>query len=377
MPGKLTAMQVKNAKPGKHSDGGGLTLLVKPSGARSWVVRVAADGKRRDVGIGGWPKVSLADARRRAEAMRADAARAAGKQAPATFAEVARDLLDVLAPQWRSPQQARDWWARLENHAGPIMGKPVAAVTRRDVLAILEPMLSAKPVAAKVLRQQVRKVLARAMAFDESITANAAGEALDAVLHAVPRQHQHHRAIDFADVPEAVRIIERSGTELATRLALRFLILTAVRSTEARAATWGEIDLDAAVWTIPGERMKKGRTHRVPLSAEAIAVLDAARELGGCRDGDLIFPSSRTGRPLSSAALRFVLNDNAIDGTPHGMRSAFRQWAMEQPGYSWAACELALAHRLGNGVVVAYTRDHDLLEERRALMAAWATFATS
>ena len=246
---------------------------------------------------------------------------------------------------------------------------------RRDVLDIIEPLAVQHPVAARRLRQQIRKVIGYAMARDERILTNPAGEALDGALMAAPRPCSHRRALHHDELPEAMALVERSGSDDATLLAFRFLALTAVRSVECREAVWSEIDFAARVWAIPGRRMKSGRPHRVPLSRQALDVLDAAVTLPNRGETDLIFPSRNlVGRSLSGQAFRELLDANGVDSTPHGLRASFRQWAMEQPTTSWAACELALAHSLGGQAVSAYTRDADLLEERRQLMQLWADF---
>ena len=191
--------------------------------------------------------------------------------------------------------------------------------------------------------------MGHAMTYDESILANPAGDALDGVLRRQAPSKAHHRAIHHGEVAETLAIIARCPSNPSTRLCLRFLVLTGVRSAEARGARWCEIDGD--VWTVPAERMKARETHRVPLSRQALAVLAEARQL---TDGDLVFPSPmRTGEPLSKAVLNQVLTDNACGTTVHGFRSSFRTWALET-GQDWAASELSLAHKLGSSVVQAY-----------------------
>ena len=379
---KLSAKAAEHAKPGKHSDGNGLSLVVKASGARSWVARyIDADGKRRDKGLGGWPQVTLAEARRLTVSLQAQAANGTTvtvkAEAPVpTFRKTAEAVHAQLLPTWRDIKASRQWWARLENHTKPLLTKRVTDIEHTDVLAVLLPIWAAKPSTARRLRQDIRRIMAYAMAFDKRIATNPAGESIDGALIAQPRTRNHRRAIPFSDVPQALDIVDRSGAYETARLCFRFLTLTAVRSIEAREASWGEIDFDTAVWSIPGERMKAGRPHRVPLSRQALDVLQAAKVHAD--DSGLIFPSPYgKGRPLTCEGLQRLLRSNMIDATPHGFRASFRQWALEQPGTSWAACELSLAHSLGNGAVVAYTRDADLLEERRTLMQAWADFATA
>ena len=380
-PRNLTAKHVEHAAPGKHSDGGGLSLIVKQSGARSWVVRLTVDGKQRDAGIGGWPQVSLAEARQIAARMRAEVK--AGDDPIAdrsradmpTFEEAAKAVYELLLPSWRNPKQPHTWWRNFELHAAPIMDKRVDRITRADVLDVLEPVWQRTPETGRRLRQQIRRVLAWAMARHEHIVANAAGEALDGALIGQPRSKRHQRSVHYSEMPEVLAIVDRSGAADATRLAYRWLVLTATRSIETREAVWSEINWNEGTWEIPGSRMKAGKPHRVPLSRQAIDVLAEAKLLPNNGDTNLIFPSyNGIGRPITDQGLRELLNANAIDASPHGARSSFRQWALEQPGVSWAACELALAHSLGTAVVQAYVRDADLLEERRALMQQWADY---
>ena len=379
---KLIASGLKNLKPGRHGDGGGLSLLVKPSGARSWTVRVTIDGKRVDRGLGKYPKVSLAEARRKAEVLRSAAAEGIEVAQPEpvqTFGDAARMVSGTLEGKWRDPVAAgREFRRSLELHAGPLMGRPVTDITRADVLEVLRPIWNDKPATAQRVRQRIKVVMMTVMAYDETIMSNPAGEGIDGVLKSwtpARRTVNHHRAVAADDVADVLDIVAR-GSSKAVSLCLRFLVLTAARSKEAREARWTEIDFDAAVWNLPAERMKAGKAHRVPLSAQALGVLLAAKALD---DGSgYIFPSPQTterstGRPIGDATLRRALRENAIEGTVHGFRSTFRGWALKQPGVSFEVAERALAHNIGTTVTEAYLRD-DLLQQRRSLMQAWASF---
>lgn len=367
----LTTLEVTNAKAGKHTDGRhGLSLIVKAGGSRSWAVRyVDRDGKRRDKGVGGYPAVTLAQARRIAEAIQADGAPVlTADDAALTFRQVAVDVLAVNRETWKADREATDWSGRLERYCGSLMAMPCASITRAQVADILLPIWHSKQSTAVRVRQAIRQILAHAMTYDESILANAAGDALDGVLKRQRPTGKHHRAAGHHEVAEHLDIIARTQSHEAVRLCLRFVILTAARSGEARLARWAEIDGDT--WAIPAERMKAGVAHRVPLSRQALEVLEAARRLD---DGSgLVFPSQlRTGSELSRAAMNTVLTSNAIDSTVHGYRTAFRTWALES-GQDWAASELSLAHTLGGQAVQAYVRDADLLDRRRTLMQHWA-----
>ena len=374
---KLTAKTVEHAPAGKHSDGGGLTLVVKPSGHRSWVVRLTIDGKQRDIGVGGWPTVSLAEARRKLAELRADVAggddpAARGPRVP-TFGEAAEAVHAMNAPRWRNDHHSREWLDSLRRHAAPLWGMQADRIRRADVIAVLQPLWHGKPETGRRVRQRIRKTLAYVMAHHEHIAANAAGEGIDAALPPMPKVKNHQRAISYGEVPAAIAAIEGSKASEASKLSLLFLILTGVRSGEARGARWDEIDGD--LWTIPGHRMKGGHEHRVPLSRQALATLEAARGLDD--ESGLIFPSPlRPGEPLSWQALLKVLRVNGIDSTAHGFRTCLRQWLLECSTASWAVAEACLAHVLGNQVEHAYLRDIDLLGQRREVMQGWADFAT-
>ena len=380
-PGRLSAAEIGRADPGKHADGGGLTLVVKPSGSRSWVARVTADGKRRDIGLGAYPAVSLDQARRRTAELRARAQLVNGRAAPdlgsqvasvPTFAQAAASVHALNAPRWRNERHAREWLDSLHRHAEPLLQLPVDHITRGHVLEVLHPIWHDKPETARRVRQRIRTVLSYAMALHEHIPSNAAGDGIDAALPPMPRVRSHQRALHYRDVRAALRQIAASNSSEAARLCLRFLVLTAVRSAEARGARWNEIEEADAAWRIPGERMKAGTEHRVPLSSQALDVLDAAREI---RDGSgLVFPSPlKPGHPLSWQTLLKLLRTNELDCTVHGFRSSFKTWTIEATTTPWAVGEAALAHVVGNSTEAAYVRG-DLFEQRRKLMAAWADF---
>ena len=250
----------------------------------------------------------------------------------------------------------------------PFIGdKPVREVTPADVLAVLEPIWTAKPETAARLRQRMEVV------FDYAITAgNRTDNPTRSIAKALPRQRRtktHHPAMPYAQLPDFMKALRTSPTEAVTRLALRFLILTAARSGEVRFMEWAEVDVAAATWTVPAARMKARREHRVPLSRRALEVLEEVRSLG--QDGSLVFPS-RKGEPLSNMAFTMLLRRHAaIDAVPHGFRSTFKDWTLEQTSFPWAVVETALAHTLGSATEAAYARS-DLFERRRELMEAWA-----
>ena len=377
----LTAAKVKAlTKPGMHRDGRGLYLRVAPGGSKSWMLRATIDGRRRDLGLGGYPSVSLAKARQFADAHRLAVAEGRDPLAEKrraktpTFAEAAVKVHEANLPRWKNGKHTAQWLSTLERYAFPTIGKmSLDRITRRDVLAVLTPIWTTKPETARRVRQRIRTVLKWAMAH-EFVEHNAAGEGIDGALPAMRRFKAHHRALPHAEVPAALETIDVSTAGMAAKLCLRFLILTAARSGEARGAIWPETDLGNRLWTIPAERMKGGAEHRVPLSDTALAVLEQARPLGGSEG--LIFPSPmKPGQPMSDMTLTKVLRSTGLAqyATVHGFRTCFRTWASECTSAPHAVMELSLAHAVGSSVEQAYARS-DLIEKRRVLMQAWADF---
>ena len=378
----LTHAKVKALKtPGRHGDGGGLYLNVAKGGSKSWVQRIAIDGRRRDVGLGGFPAVSLAKARERASQNRdaiADgrdpvAEKRTPKPAMPTFREAARACHEIHRPRWRNEKHAANWLATLERHAMPKLGqRPVDRITRAEVLAVLTPIWGTRQETARRVRQRIRAVMRWAVAQGHRDD-NPAGEGIDGALPPMPAIRAHFRALPYQEVTAALETIAASAAGVAAKSCFEFLVLTAARSGEARGATWGEIDLDARLWTIPAERMKGGVEHRVPLSEAAIAALEEAASLRD--ESGFVFPSPVGGRPLSDMTLTKILRTVGLAerATVHGFWSSFRDWAAECTSATYAAMELSLAHHIGNAVERAYARS-DLLEQRRALMDQWAEY---
>ena len=289
-----------------------------------------------------------------------------------TFAEAAGRVHAIHLPSWRNARHAASWLTCLREYAFPRIGdRPVSDVTAQDVMAVLLPIWHSRAETARRVRQRIGTVMKWAIA-EGFRTDNPAGEAIGAAL---PRNNgnggpRHHRALPYGEVAGALATVRASGAGMSTRLAFEFLVLTAARSGEVRLATWDEIDMDAATWTVPGERMKAGRDHRVPLSDRALAILDEARVL---RDAtNLAFPGTRRG-PLSDMTLSKLLRDLGIDAVPHGFRSSFRDWAGERTNFPREVCETALAHVNPNKVEAAYARS-DLFAKRRDLMERWALY---
>ena len=298
----------------------------------------------------------------------------AARQKVPTFGEAAIAVHAMNAPRWRNPDHSREWLDSLRRHAAPLWEMQADRIRRADVLAVLHPIWHSKPETARRVRQRIRKTLAYVMAHHEHIASNPAGEGIDAALPSMPKVANHQRAIAYCEVPAAVAAIDGSKACDASKLALLFLILTGVRSGEARGARWDEIHGDT--WTIPGHRMKGGTEHRVPLSSQALDVLDAARTLD---DGSgLTFPSPlRPGEPLSWQAMLKVLRTNGIDSSAHGFRTSLRQWLLECSGATWAVAELCLAHTIGSAVEHAYIRGSDMFDQRRSAMQEWSDFVTT
>ena len=322
MARRLTAMRVKAVRPTdktqRLSDGDNLYLVCRPNGSKAWVLRVREGSKRTDRGLGKYPTVTLAQAREKAAALREQA-----EQPPAapTFREVAEQYLQANAPTWRHHKTAHDARARLAAYAFPKIGDtPVDQIRRADVMAVLDPIWTAKPAAARKLKQRIRAAFTFALARDW-VAANPVDEAITEALPKTPAVKSHFRALPYQEVSDALAVVEASTAGLAAKLCFRFTVETAARSGESRAATWDEIDLDARTWTVPAWKMKSNRPHRVPLSNAALDVLRRARELSD--DSGLVFPSAR-GRPLSNMTLTKILRTTGLADrtTTHGFRTS-------------------------------------------------------
>ena len=377
----LSATGVRALKePGRYSDGGGLHLFISKARRKSWVHRITIDGRRRDIGLGGFPSVSLAQARERAAANRAAVVGGrdplADRRRPAmpTFKEAAHTVHEANRPRWRNGKHAAGWMRSLERHALPILGgMPIDRIGRADVLRVLTPIWTTRPETARRVRQRMRTVFRWAMAHGFTET-NPAGEAIDGGLPRMPKVRAHFRSLPYQEVGSALETVEASQASVAAKLCFRFLVLTAARSGEARGATWDEVDKQVQVWRIPSERMKAGVEQRVPLSSQALEVLAEASALRD--ESGLVFPSPlKPGVTMSDMTLTKVLRSTGLAerATVHGFRSSFKNWTLEQTETPWAVSEAALAHTLGNSTEQAYARS-DLFERRRALMQLWADY---
>ena len=378
----MNAAEVKAVKkPGKYGFGDGMYLVVTKAGSKQWVLRSVFKGKRRELGLGGYPDVGLAMANKRAQEKRdlmaqgIDPTVKAEEPEPViipTFSECARLCHQANAPKWKNQRHTDAWLQTLERHAFRKIGNmPIDQIGRKEVLEVLEPIWSDKAETARRVKQRMRSVFLWAIAKDH-ITDQPVTDALDAALPAMPKFQAHMRALEYKDVPAALETIIHTDASLTVKLCFQFQVFTAARSGEARGAMWAEIDLEEKLWKVPGERMKMKEEHRVPLSDAAMSVLQQAKELRDERG--LVFPSVN-GKMLSDSTLSKLLRENEVGAVPHGFRSSFRDWASENTQATWAAMELSLAHAVGSDVERAYSRS-DLLQQRRDLMEEWSAFLT-
>lgn len=390
---ELSPLQVRRlSKPGLHAVGGvsGLHLQVKESGARSWILRVKVGKRRPDIGLGGFPDVTLEQARDKAREIReqirqgidpiaarraAQAALLAAQAKALTFDEAAKECHAAKASEFRNAKHKADWINSLHRYASPIIGKvPVADVELAHVVKVLSPIWTTKTETATRVRQRIESVLAWAKVSGYRDGENPARWAGN-LEHALPkpgkvRKNEHHPALPWQDVPGFMAEL-RKRPGMSAR-ALEFAILTAARSGEVRLATWDEIDLDAKLWTVPAERMKAGKQHRVPLSDAAVRLLKALPRMEGC---PYVFPAPRGGA-LSDMSLSAVTRRMSVQAVPHGFRSSFKDWARSTTAYADEVSELALAHVNSDATRAAYARD-ELLPKRTRLMRDWAKFCES
>ena len=382
-PRRLSASFVRTVnRPGRYGDGRGgfgLSLLVKPRSAggfsKTWSQRVILGGKPVNIGLGAYPVVTLAEARD--EALRNRRAIAQGRDPRAraplvpTFEEAVEQVIAIHAQGWKKGGKSEaQWRSSLHRFVLPHLGHlPVNAIQPRDIMGVLLPIWNTLPETARRIRRRIGVVMKWAVAQGYRRD-NPVGDALSAALPRNASAPRHFRALPFAQVAAALQKVRAAPVYPTRALSFEFLTLCAVRSGESRHARWDEIDLESAVWTIPAERMKARRTHRVPLSRQALLVLSAARGLG--EDSALVFPAPH-GRPMNDASLSRLCRELDLGCVPHGMRSSFRDWAAECSDAPREVCELALAHVHSNRVERAYRRT-DLFDRRRELMQEWADY---
>ena len=387
---RLSALTVSRPqKPGYLADGGGLYLQTTAAGATSWIYRFMLGRRRREMGLGPYPAVSLAAARKAAtdarslvkagrdpiEARNAERTRKRLEDAKGTtFDEAAEQFITGNETAWRSAAHRAQWRISLATYASPIVGSmPVEDIGVPEITRILKPLWQDKVETAARLRGRIERVLDWARVHGLRAGENPArwrGH-LDKLLPAVAKVHRvkHFTAVPIDEVAAVyARLCE---SKAMSALALRFAILTAARAGETTGLRWSEIDMNARVWTVPADRIKAGRDHRVPLSDEAMNILSTMREVA---TGNLVFPGWVNGRPLALKSLRRVLKTaGGGSATVHGFRSTFRDWASERTNYSRDVAEMALAHAIGDKVEAAYRRG-DLFERRKAMMQDWANF---
>ena len=339
---------------------------------KSWVQRIRINGKTTNLGLGPTWQVSLAEAREMALGNHR-VARGGGdprsKGAP-SFAEAAEKVIAIHAQGWKDGGKSeKQWRASLSTYAMPTLGsKPVDQINTSDVLAVLLPIWSSKRETARRVRGRIGAVMKWAVAQGYRQD-NPAGDAIGEALPKTAPPKQHLQALPHAEVAAAVDAIRKSSAYWATKAAFEFLVLTAARSGEVRGARWAEIDLEAQVWTIPGERMKSKTAHRVPLSPRAVEIIAEAAD--NADSSGLVFPSA-TGRVMSDGTVGKLLKESGVEAVPHGFRSSFRSWCSDT-AVPRELAERALAHVVRDSTERAYARS-DMLDRRRELMADWADY---
>ncbi|HEY1244597.1 MAG TPA: integrase arm-type DNA-binding domain-containing protein [Hyphomicrobiaceae bacterium] len=387
----LHVKQLAQLPAGMHGDGAGLYLQVTATG-RSWIFRYQLDGRRREMGLGSLDNVGLAAARQAAQDARSvlaggqdpiearKASRAAQRSAEAqavTFEEAAEAYIAANEAAWRNPKHRAQWRATLKAYAFPVLGKlAVGAIDTGLVLKVLEPIWQKKPETASRVRGRIETVLAAATARGQRTGPNPAQwrNHLDQLLPARSkvRRVRHQPALPYPQVPALMKQLAGLNRQSVSVSALRFCILTAARTGEVIGMQWPEVDRKARLWTVPGERMKAGREHRVPLSPAAAAIVERMAKV---RVSAYVFPGWREKQPLSDMAMLECLRGLRPGFTVHGFRSSFRDWAAERTSFPNIVAEAALAHVVADKTEAAYRRG-ELLDKRRKLMDAWARFCT-
>jgi len=386
---RISAVGIKHLKePGYYADGDGLYLQVSPAGTKSWIFRFMLNKRAREMGLGSLSTFTLAEARERVRKYRQMLADGIDpieqRQAERnkniventqrrTFEQCAQEYYELHMGSWKSGKHTDQWMNTLTNYAFPIFGKKdVSSVSKADVLLAIEPIWATKTETASRVRQRIRAVLEWATARDYRRGHDP--NMWDQISRSLPKSKdikktKHFAACPYSAVYDAIQSIKTSPAGDTVKLAFEFIILTAARSGEVRGAKWSEIDLENKRWTIPGERMKSAKEHRVPLSPRAMEILEAMRG----RDSDLVFPSDKN-KPYSDMAFTMLLRRLGHEFTVHGFRSTFRDWSAEQTAFPREVCEAALAHTSGKDATEAAYFRSDLFEKRRQLMDAWAMY---
>lgn len=380
---KLTNTAIKGRlKTGRHSDGGGLYLRVKPhtepNGGKSWSFMWKRDGLQREIGLGAYPSTSLKLARKKAETAREalsagiDPRKALKPPRVITFLDVATACMEARGLDKMNPKTKRKWERTALERCKHLHSRPVESIDREDILKVLKPIWTSTPETARIVRSQLEIIMNYAKGRHWRLGENPAlwKGGLDAVLSPISRKNiRHQPAMPYSEVPAFIeRLQER---EAVSALALEFTILTGARTSETLLAVPDEFDLPNALWTLPGVRMKSGRPHSVPLSPRAMEIVTPLIE---AQSGEYVFPSNRPDRPLSNMAMLMLLKRmGETDITVHGYRSSFRDFSGDCTAYSRDVAEAALSHSIGDAVERSYRRGN-ALEKRRGLMNLWADY---
>jgi integrase len=390
----LSAIEVRRlTMPGRHSVGtvAGLMLNIKPSGTKSWVLRVVVGKKRKDIGLGGYPEVTLANAHELARQFKEKIRRGidpvterkANQMAMVwTFKACAQAYIETFKPSWKNAKHAQQWERTLDQYVYPHFGdKPVKDVDTPDITKAITPLWSIKNETMVRVRNRIELVLSWASAQGHRPKgfnpATWRGH-LDQVLPK-PSKVNDRKSFEALPIDEMHIFMHKLGEMQGTGArCLEFLVLTTCRSGEARGATWSEIDFEKGIWSIPASRMKGSRPHRIPLSSAAVGILKALPRYLNPEGHqiDLVFPGRSGEKPLSDMSLSACMRRMNLTAVPHGFRSTFTDWAAERTNYSSEVREMALAHAIGNQTEAAYRRG-DLFDKRRELMQDWATFLST
>ncbi|MBB3236129.1 tyrosine-type recombinase/integrase [Phyllobacterium endophyticum] len=379
---KLSDLKVKGKlEPGRYGDGGGLYLEVSASRTKAWLYMWKTAGRRRAMGLGGYPAVSLAKARLVAAEAKASVVNGIDpfslrqKETVPCFSECVDLFLKVNRPAWRNEKHSAQWEMTLgEAYCRSITKKAVDKITTDDILRILLPIWQNKSETASRIRGRIERVLdfAKAKGWRDGMNPALWQGHLKLILPTRVRlQRGHHAALPYKILPAFMKNLRER--EAVAALALEFLILSAARSGEVLNATWHEIDFDERLWNIPGNRMKAGKNHSVPLTPAALMILNRLKTV---RTSDYIFPGQRPNRPLSATSIEMLLRRMKQDEiTPHGFRSTFRDWAGDETHFPRDLIETALAHRVGDATERAYRRS-SAIEKRRALLECWSAYCS-
>jgi integrase len=381
---KLTDKSIRAIRqPGRYGDGDGLYLVVENESAKRWIWRGTVLGRRTDFGLGSYGTVSLSEARELARQYRKEAR--AGNDprtnlrkdtAVPTFEAAAKSYFEQHKDRWKNPKHQQQWINTLEQYAFPALGRrPIDQITTPEVVAVLSPIWFEKHETARRLKQRI------AIVFDDAkgkgyLTGENPVAGVSASLKTDKRlsRPKHFAAMDYRDLPGFIARLRNDEVPAMSRLALEFSILTAARTGEVINARWNEIDTDKSLWTIPADRMKAGKEHRVPLSDRALEILATVKPI--TEASGWLFEGQRARNPMSNMAMLKLLERMQMPFTVHGFRSTFRDWCGETTGFPHSAIEKCLAHEVSNKVEAAYARS-DLLDKRREIMTAWATYAQS